>query len=136
MFINHRIKTMLNVLFLSIPLTYGKYQIIVKINFLRTFDSGEMQCIVINTMKYIKYTLVTGLRCYSCMPEDKNSSEILDCMNSTTDAGKFQKCKHSKDGNACMLTSTGIMFSLALILFKMSLTVVLCCHFSSITIKI
>ena len=52
---------------------------------------------------------VTGLRCYSCMPKDGNSTETLDCMNSTTNAGKLQKCKHSKDGNACMLTTTGIM---------------------------
>ena len=63
----------------------------------------------INIKIYIINVIVTGLRCYSCMPEGGNSSDILDCMNSTTDVGKFQKCKNSKDGNACMLTTTGIM---------------------------
>ena len=43
------------------------------------------------------------------MPEGDNSTDILDCMNSTTDVGKFQRCKNSKEGNACMLTTTGIM---------------------------
>ena len=43
------------------------------------------------------------------MPEGDNSTDILDCVNSTTDVGKFQRCKNSKEGNACMLTTTGIM---------------------------
>ena len=56
--------------------------------------------------------LVTGLRCYNCMPKQDNSSEILDCMNSTTDFGKYQRCDRSKNGSACMLTSSGKVFKI------------------------
>ena len=49
------------------------------------------------------------------MPKEGNSTEILDCTNSATDAGKLQKCKPSKDGNACMLTSIGIFLVTTLI---------------------
>ena len=61
----------------------------------------------LDKMKSLIHLSVIGLRCYSCMPNDDNPSEILDCMNSTTNFGKMQRCKNSKDGNACMLISTG-----------------------------
>ena len=55
-------------------------------------------------------TLVTGFRCYMCMPKEDNPSEVLDCMQSDTRAGELQRCGRSKDGYACMLTSTGNVF--------------------------
>ena len=106
-------KTLLNVLYWDLLITYGKRNNVYSITL-------QMEYIIyIYIYIYIYYVddygkicflfLVSGLQCYKCVPKEKEPNRVLNCMTAHSDVGKVVKCEDSPDADACMLTYTGIL---------------------------
>ena len=91
-------KTLLNVLYFGISMTYGIH-----------LDSIPLIDIVwVYVPQLFVVVLVSGLKCYRCIPKGSNSSDSSEeCMNSIDSFGKLQRCRNTIQGAACMLTSIG-----------------------------
>ena len=104
----YTMKTLFNTLYFGISMTYGMY-----LNSITT-----IHMIILNNI-WFKFVwciwpwlfvvaLVSGLKCYRCIPKGSNSSASSEeCMNSIDTFGKLQRCRNTIEGAACMLTSIG-----------------------------
>ena len=98
----YTMKTLFNTLYFGISMTYGMY--------LNSITKIHM--IILNYIVWciwpwlLVVALVSGLKCYRCIPKGSNSSDSSEeCMNSIDSFGKLQRCRNT--GAACMFTSIG-----------------------------
>ena len=100
---NSNMKALLNVVYFGISITYGMH--LDSISLIHITILNNIICLMYVPWIFV-VVLVTGLRCYRCIPKGSNSSDSSEeCMNSIDSFGKLQRCRNT--GAACMFTSIG-----------------------------